>query len=84
MLIDIHIHSQWIDGGLNKTQRHTVADVESIADALEEKLTTPVSGMEPVGVGPDRPIATNETAEGKARNRRIEILIKPHVDKSGE
>jgi flagellar motor protein MotB len=30
-----------------------------------------------VGHGPDRPVAPNSTAEGRARNRRIDIVITP-------
>lgn len=30
-----------------------------------------------VGVGPDRPVADNKSAEGRANNRRVEIVVQP-------
>ena len=40
-----------------------------VEDGVEE------SRIETAGVGPDQPIDTNETADGRAKNRRIEFLI---------
>jgi OmpA-OmpF porin, OOP family len=34
------------------------------------------AAMSVSGVGPDRPIASNSTAEGKAKNRRVEVVLK--------
>jgi flagellar motor protein MotB len=28
-----------------------------------------------IGYGEDKPIASNDTAEGKAKNRRIELIV---------
>lgn len=37
----------------------------------------PIDAISAVGVGPDRPIADNNTRDGRAENRRVEIIIKP-------
>jgi len=36
-----------------------------------------------VGAGPDHPVDTNATAEGRAQNRRVEITIAPVEKKAG-
>jgi outer membrane protein OmpA-like peptidoglycan-associated protein len=37
----------------------------------------PSSAITSVGVGQVRPMADNASAEGRANNRRVEIIIKP-------
>lgn len=49
------------------------------ADAVAKVLIDsgiPAASIQTVGVGPDQPIADNATAEGQARNRRVEIEVK--------
>ncbi|MBN2428674.1 MAG: OmpA family protein [Deltaproteobacteria bacterium] len=51
------------------------------AEAVEEYLvanrTIDAKNISAVGYGPNRPLAPNETKEGRAINRRIDLIIKP-------
>ena len=51
------------------------------ADAVKTYLvanrTVPENRIKAVGYGPDRPLALNTTAEGRAINRRIDVVIDP-------
>ena len=53
--------------------------------ALEVVNLLVQSGMQPetlsaAGYGEFDPVAANDTAEGKAKNRRIEITLQPNID----
>ena len=39
----------------------------------------PSSRLSAVGIGEDRPVASNTTASGRAQNRRVEIIITPNT-----
>lgn len=55
-----------------------------VADALAGRLSVPADSIQAVGLGPDHPVAPNTTAEGRARNRRIELVIeRPQVEGEG-
>jgi outer membrane protein OmpA-like peptidoglycan-associated protein len=50
------------------------------ADAVKDQLVArgvAADRIKTVGIGPDRPIADNKTAEGRANNRRVEIIVQP-------
>ncbi|MGK3992210.1 OmpA family protein [Sorangium sp. So ce1024] len=50
------------------------------ADAVKLHLISvghPADKISTVGHGPDRPVADNATAEGRANNRRVEIIVNP-------
>ncbi len=48
---------------------------ETVARLLEEKLGVEGNSIATEGFGPDKPIALNNTAEGRAMNRRIDVVI---------
>jgi outer membrane protein OmpA-like peptidoglycan-associated protein len=58
------------------------------AEAVRKHLIE-VNGVEPdrldaIGYGPDKPLAANDTAEGRAQNRRVEFFITERADEPGE
>jgi outer membrane protein OmpA-like peptidoglycan-associated protein len=61
------------DEGHNKTLS------QKRADAIQQYLISKIdpSTVKAVGYGEERPIATNESAEGRALNRRVEVVIIP-------
>jgi outer membrane protein OmpA-like peptidoglycan-associated protein len=50
------------------------ARAESVKSYLVSKGVEP-SRLDAKGFGPDRPIASNQTAEGRAVNRRVDFII---------
>ena len=52
---------------------------ETVADALTARGVNP-GRVQMMGYGEMRPVATNETAEGRQQNRRVEIHITPRQE----
>jgi len=61
-------------GRFKNNQELSVARAQSVADMIVPALSSP-DRVTVVGRGEDDPIADNASAEGRAENRRVEILI---------
>jgi outer membrane protein OmpA-like peptidoglycan-associated protein len=72
--VEVHGHT---DSYGSDAENQTLS--EQRAEAVRRYLLANMNNvqMKAVGFGESRPIANNETVEGRARNRRIEIVIHP-------
>ena len=61
-------------GSLEYNQRLSERRAASVRDFLAQQGVD-MDRMVAVGYGMDRPVATNETKDGRAQNRRVEIVI---------
>ncbi len=52
---------------------------EAVRAYILANMNLDPSRVEAIGFGENRPIANNETPEGRAKNRRIDIVIKPNL-----
>jgi chemotaxis protein MotB len=57
----------------------SVARAVNVVRFLEEKASVPAKNLIATGYGQHHPIASNKSAAGRARNRRIEILLTPSL-----
>jgi chemotaxis protein MotB len=58
----------------------SVSRAVNVVRFLEEKANVPAKNLIATGYGQYHPIASNKSAAGRARNRRIEILLTPSLD----
>ncbi|MGN0233560.1 MAG: OmpA family protein [Bacteroidaceae bacterium] len=81
----------YIEGHTDKVPIHTavfqdnwdlsVIRATSVVRILTETYSVNPLQIQPCGRGEFKPIDTNETAEGRAHNRRTEIIMAPRLDK---
>lgn len=73
LVIEGHTDSR---GSAEENQRLSLARAHSVRNHL---ITRGLDGarIEAVGVGASRPVADNDSAEGRANNRRVEIVVRP-------
>ena len=60
--------------------RFGIRDADSQRDVSAPLIVAVEFTNGTVGYGETRPIANNETPQGRTRNRRIDILIEPQIE----
>lgn len=89
LLVDIKARPGWLIvvaghtdsvGEEKANQLLSLKRAESVRDWMRDTGDVPDSCFAVQGYGESRPIATNDTLEGRALNRRVEISLVPQVD----
>jgi outer membrane protein OmpA-like peptidoglycan-associated protein len=73
ILVEGHTDSR---GSAQKNQELSLARAREVRGFLISQ-GIPTSNIEAAGLGEQRPIASNDSAEGRANNRRVEIVVNP-------
>jgi OmpA-OmpF porin, OOP family len=63
-------------GSLELNQRLSEERADAVAQYIRANIGTEFP-LRSIGFGPERPVASNETEMGRARNRRIDVVITP-------
>ena len=63
-------------GSADENRKLSLARAESVKAHLVS-LGYPADRIQCAGLGPDNPVADNGSAEGRANNRRVEIIVNP-------
>lgn len=67
-------------GGDQSNQRLSQERAEAIQQYMINAMRIPSYRLIATGFGETNPVANNETESGRARNRRIDIVIKPNLE----
>jgi outer membrane protein OmpA-like peptidoglycan-associated protein len=67
-------------GGDDLNQELSQERAESVQQYMINAMRIPSYRLIATGYGETRPVASNETSAGRARNRRIDIVIRPAAD----
>lgn len=67
-------------GGDTSNQKLSQERAESVQQYMVNAMRIPSYRLIATGFGETNPVANNETQSGRARNRRIDIVIKPNLD----
>ena len=77
LIIEGHTDSH---GGDDLNQKLSQERAESVQQYMINAMRIPTYRLIATGYGETRPVSSNETESGRARNRRIDIVIKPNLD----
>jgi OmpA-OmpF porin, OOP family len=61
-------------GGLESNMKLSQARADAVAQELTGKQGIAAGRLKSFGNGPYAPVASNDTEEGKAKNRRVELV----------
>jgi outer membrane protein OmpA-like peptidoglycan-associated protein len=67
-------------GGDELNQKLSQERAESLQQYMINAMRIPSYRVIAIGYGETNPVANNETAAGRAKNRRIDIVITPNLD----
>lgn len=76
--VDINGHTD-NTGSVEKNEQLALNRATAVRNYLAGKLPALAASISAAGKGQSMPIADNNTAEGRARNRRVEVIIKRFV-----
>jgi outer membrane protein OmpA-like peptidoglycan-associated protein len=79
LIIEGHTDSH---GGDDLNQKLSQERADSVQQYMINAMRIPSYRLIATGYGETRPVASNETASGRQKNRRIDIVIKPNLDAS--
>ena len=79
LIIEGHTDSH---GGDEFNQQLSQERAESVQQYMINAMRIPTYRLIATGYGETRPVASNETESGRARNRRIDIVIRPNLESS--
>ncbi|MSQ67703.1 MAG: OmpA family protein [Gammaproteobacteria bacterium] len=74
LVVEVAGHTDSV-GSLAYNQKLSERRAKSVAVYLESKGVDPAHLAPVVGYGKTKPVATNDTAEGRAQNRRVELIV---------
>ena len=77
LIIEGHTDSH---GGDDFNQKLSQDRAESVQQYMINAMRIPTYRLIATGYGETRPVASNETQSGRARNRRIDIVIRPNLE----